>query len=327
MTTDTRSSSGRPKRFLSAALVALLQFSSQHAVNAFAPAAPHTRTFGTTKNVVATTARTPTHLHMGLDAVTYLRTEWISAALCTNQTPRAADVCLQLGTEDGRAVTFVPKTIRTLITSSAEADGKLTVAARRQLKQQADRRQAAIIEYVDQRADDLSEVEDESVDVVISLQAADRMRENGLDWKRSVRESGRVLKPGGRLLFVEKTEIEGEEYLAYVENLVSLSGEEEEEKAEEASEETEGEELEPAYVFEEVAFDDVDFVIVPHVAGIAIKSEDAGLTPAERAAKAKMEEEARMAELSLSAFERGSKKRRKKLKKKKKQAGGAATSD
>merc|ERR1719261_204117 len=54
-----------------------------------------------------------------LDPVTFLRTEYISAAICTNQIPRAADVVLQLGTQDGRSVTFVPKTIREIITSSA----------------------------------------------------------------------------------------------------------------------------------------------------------------------------------------------------------------
>jgi hypothetical protein len=75
---------------------------------------------------------TRTSLKMGLDLVTYIRTEWISAALCTNQTPRSADVCLQLGVEDGRAITFIPRTIRELITSSAEPDGKLTISARRQ---------------------------------------------------------------------------------------------------------------------------------------------------------------------------------------------------
>jgi hypothetical protein len=47
------------------------------------------------------TASTTTTLMMGLDMVTYMRTEWISAALCTNQTPRSADVVLQLGSEDG----------------------------------------------------------------------------------------------------------------------------------------------------------------------------------------------------------------------------------
>ena len=47
-----------------------------------------------------------------LDPVTYLRTEWVSAALCTNQTPKEADRVLQLGIEDGRIVNFVPRTVR-----------------------------------------------------------------------------------------------------------------------------------------------------------------------------------------------------------------------
>jgi hypothetical protein len=100
---------------------------------------------------------TKTSLQVGLDMITYLRTEWISAALCTNQTPRSADVCLQLGIEDGRAITFIPRTIRELITSSAEADGKLTISARRQLKQQQERRNAATVTFLDQRCDDLTE--------------------------------------------------------------------------------------------------------------------------------------------------------------------------
>ena len=108
-----------------------------------------------------TTPRTSkTQLQMGMDMVTYLRTEWVSAALCTNQTPRSADVCLQLGCTDGRAVTFIPRTIRELITSTVEADGVLPVAVQRQLKQQQERRGAARVTYVDQRADDLKEVPD-----------------------------------------------------------------------------------------------------------------------------------------------------------------------
>ena len=47
-----------------------------------------------------------------LDPVTYLRTEWVSASLCTNQTPASADKVLQLGIEDGRIVNFVPRTVR-----------------------------------------------------------------------------------------------------------------------------------------------------------------------------------------------------------------------
>lgn len=242
---------------------------------------------------------------MGMDIVTYLRTEWVSAALCTNQTPRAADVCLQLGTEDGRAVTFIPRTIRELVTSSAEKDGKLTLSARRQLKQQQERRGAATVTYVDQPADDLRETKDESVDVVISLQAADRMRENGLDWKKSIREAARVLKPGGRLLFVEKSELGGESYLEYVENLMTVTGEVPDDAAERFP------------MFEEVGSDPVDLVLDPHIAGVAIKSEDAGLTPAERAQKQAAEEEEKLAEVSIEAYERGIKKRKRRKKKKK----------
>lgn len=219
---------------------------------------------------------------------------------------------------DTHTVTFIPKTIRTLITSSAEADGKLTVTARRQLKQQADRRKAASIQYEDQRADDLTEVEDESVDVVISLQAAERMRDNGLDWKRSVQEAARVLKPGGRLLFVEATNIDGESYLDYMQNLYTVRVEEDDGTEETKSAEGEDDVRYP--VFDEVGSDDVDLVIVPHIAGVAIKGMDAGLTPAERAAKAAEEEKDRLAERSIAAFERGNKKRRKKKKKKNEEA-------
>ena len=72
-----------------------------------------------------------TMLRMGLDLVTYLRCEWVSAALCTNQTPRSADVCLVLGCEDGRPVTFIPRTIEQLITSTLEPDGVLPSLRRR----------------------------------------------------------------------------------------------------------------------------------------------------------------------------------------------------
>lgn len=249
---------------------------------------------------------------MGLDLVTYLRTEWISAALVTNQTPKTADVCLQLGTEDGRAVTFIPRTINELMTSSAEADGTLSVATRRQLKQQAERRTgSAKVTYMDQRCDDLKLIKDESVDVVISLQAAAKMMENGQDWKRAVRESARVLKPGGRFLFVEQTTLGGESYLDYVDTLYTMTDEE----PEAPKEGEEEEETERFPIFEEVGYDDVDKVFTAHVAGVALKSMDAGMTPEERTKKQAEEEKERMADLSISAFERGAKKRRKKRKK------------
>jgi ubiquinone/menaquinone biosynthesis C-methylase UbiE len=168
-------------------------------------------------------------------------------------------------------VSFIPRTIRQLITSSAEADGKLTVAARRQLKQQQDRREnSAKITYSDQRADDLRETESESVDVVISLQAVARMMENGQDWKRSVREAARVLKPGGRLLFVEQTDLNGESYVDYVENLLTLGGEvikEQEQAASDGDEDDEEDEETRFPIFDDIGYDDVDLVLTPHIAG------------------------------------------------------------
>mmetsp|Transcript_13730 Transcript_13730/g.38656 ORF Transcript_13730/g.38656 Transcript_13730/m.38656 type:complete len:309 (-) Transcript_13730:356-1282(-) len=261
---------------------------------------------------------TSTMLQMGLDMVTYTRCEWVSAALCTNQTPRTADVVLILGCQDGRPVTFIPKTVETLITSSNEADGVLPVNIRRQLKQQEKSRGAAVVSLVDQRADDLKETEDQSVDVVISLQSAAKMNENGLDWKKSVQEAARVLKPGGRFLFVEQSTIDGESYLDYVGNLgtaVMTKTEKDEDVESEDSQDIS--EVYPT--FECMGYDDVDLVLVPHVASVFVKAEDAGLTDAERAKKESQVEEERMAELSISAFERGIKKRRRKKKKKENQ--------
>jgi SAM-dependent methyltransferase len=286
-------------RFPRATFAAAL-FSASYA-DAFVP--QNGRSLGVSSLQRISRSQTTTSLQMvDLDPVTYLRTEWISAALCTNQTPRSADVVLQLGCEDGRAVSFIPRTVRTLITSSLEADGKLTVSTRRQLKQQQQRRGAASVKYVDQRADDLTETEDESVDVVISLQAAAKMIEQGLDWKRSIREANRVLKPGGRLLFVEQTDLNGENYVDYIAGLASL---------------VEGEDGDEKYpLFDDGGVDPVDLVLVPHVAGMAIKSLNAGLTPAERAAKEAREKADQLAELTIQAYEGGITKRRRKKKKK-----------
>lgn len=254
-----------------------------------------------------------TMLKMGLDLVTYLRCEWVSAALCTNQTPRSADVCLVLGCEDGRPVTFIPRTVEELITSTLEPDGVLPVSVRRQLKQQEKVRGAAVVTLVDQRADDLKETEDESVDVVISLQAAAKMKEKGLDWKKSVQEAARVLKPGGRFLCVEQSLLEGESYLEYVGNLGTMVLTENNENEDDGEKNT----SEAYPTFECMGYDDVDLVLVPHIASIFVKAEDAGLTEAERERKESQIQEDRIAELSISAFERGMKKRRRKKKNKK----------
>eukprot|EP00554_Chaetoceros_debilis_P010102 CAMPEP_0194108436 /NCGR_PEP_ID=MMETSP0150-20130528/8127_1 /TAXON_ID=122233 /ORGANISM="Chaetoceros debilis, Strain MM31A-1" /LENGTH=288 /DNA_ID=CAMNT_0038797133 /DNA_START=162 /DNA_END=1028 /DNA_ORIENTATION=+ len=260
-----------------------------------------------------TSTPTPTQLPMALDLVTGLRTEWISASICTNQIPSDALSVLQLGTEDGRVVNFVPKSIEEILTSSAEADGELSMSCKRQLKQQRELRgTGAVVRYLDQPCDDLREMKDASVDCVISLQAAQRMAENGQNWKNSIKEAARVLKPDGSFIFVEQTEIEGEKYIEVISSVAD--------GVVKTNEETGEEELETYPTFELVGYDDVDLVIVPHIAGVVKKTKFAGLTETEIKNKSANDEKERIADLSISAFERGIKKRRKKKKKKGMQA-------
>ena len=186
------------------------------------------------------------------------------------------------------------------------------MGARRQLKKNEDIRRCAKVKIVDQPADDLFEVEDNSVDVVVSLQCAQRMIDNGKDWKKAVREACRVLKPGGRLLWVEQTTLNGESYLTYLENLFTqVSGGDKSTTTDEAPEDGVGDPtLYPT--FDDIGWDDVNLVLVPHTAGVAVKAYDPSIV----ADTEEQKERARMAELSLNAFERGIKKRKKKKKKK-----------
>jgi ubiquinone/menaquinone biosynthesis C-methylase UbiE len=244
-----------------------------------------------------------TQLQMGLDAVTGLRTEWISASICTNQIPSTAKSVLQLGTETGSIVNFVPRSVEEILTSSAEADGELSISCRRQLKQQRERRgSGAIIRYLDQPCDDLKETKDNSVDCVISLQAAQRMADNGQDWKKSISEAARVLKPEGFFIFVEQTEIGGQKFIDAISEIAEGDADEEGN-------------LKAWPLWELVGYDDVDLVIVPHIAGVVKKPEFAGLSQTEIENKSSVDEKERMADLSFSVFERGLKKRRKKKKK------------
>ena len=105
------------------------------------------------------------------------------------------------------------------------------------------------------------------------------------------------------MLFVEPPEIEGVSYLDYLANLSVQTLNED------------GEKEEATNVFVPLGYDDVDLVLKPHVAGVVTKSIDAGLTIAEREMKEKNAEKDRMAEISLTAFERGLKKRKRKKKK------------
>eukprot|EP00590_Aulacoseira_subarctica_P004018 CAMPEP_0172424432 /NCGR_PEP_ID=MMETSP1064-20121228/25100_1 /TAXON_ID=202472 /ORGANISM="Aulacoseira subarctica , Strain CCAP 1002/5" /LENGTH=296 /DNA_ID=CAMNT_0013166497 /DNA_START=7 /DNA_END=897 /DNA_ORIENTATION=+ len=241
-------------------------------------------------------------LQMALDPVTFLRTEFVTAALFTNQIPRSADTCLQLGVYDGRAMNFIPRTIREFLTSSLETDGTMNIGIQRSLKQALDARaldEATTIRYLDQRADNLTLVQENSVDVVVSMQSAEKMVEGGLDWRQSIREAGRVLKPGGRFLFVEKTELGEDNYLDFVGNLAVAQQQEDDEE-------------ERFPIFESVGWDDVDFVLIPHVAGVFIKRIDAGLTRQERLAAEKKREQDLLAERSLSVFEQRRKRKKNK---------------
>lgn len=163
----------------------------------------------------------------------------------------------------------------------------------------------------------------------MSLQAAERMVENGYDWKKSIKEAARVLKPGGRFLFVEPEQVGGESYLDYVRDVsdvvLKIRGASNEEITGEIKSESgtsggvdggeEGEES-TAPLFEEVGYDQVDMVLQPHLAGVAIKALDADLTPEQKFQSAQAEKSDRLAEMTLAAFERGSKSRRRRKKKK-----------
>eukprot|EP00571_Detonula_confervacea_P000931 CAMPEP_0172329690 /NCGR_PEP_ID=MMETSP1058-20130122/61006_1 /TAXON_ID=83371 /ORGANISM="Detonula confervacea, Strain CCMP 353" /LENGTH=231 /DNA_ID=CAMNT_0013046875 /DNA_START=2138 /DNA_END=2833 /DNA_ORIENTATION=+ len=190
-------------------------------------------------------------------------------------------------------------------------------------RKQAERRKSgATITYSNQPSDDLLDTPSASVDVVISIQSAQRMRDNGQNWKRGIEEAARVLKPGGRFLFVESSMIEGggdgeESYLDY---LVGLSHDEEDGEVEsqedgddvEEENDNEGPQSSSSSVFAEVGYDQVDMVLQPHIAGVAVKAMDADLTLAQKEEMAVQEESDRLAELSLNAFERGSKRRKRK---------------
>ena len=167
---------------------------------------------------------------------------------------------------------------------------------------------------------------------MVMFQSVQRMVENGVNWKMAIREGGRVLKPGGRFLFVECAEVgDGESFLEEVMRycempLMMEEGDDETEQGKENEGEIDNDDdsnnnednknESPSKIFSEVGFDNVDLVLQPHVAGVAIKALDADLTSQQKAAKKNQEEQDRLADLSLSAFERGSKRRKRKKGKK-----------
>ena len=144
------------------------------------------------------------------------------------------------------------------------------------------------------------------------------------------KKAGRVLKPGGRFLFVESAEVDGESFLEEILKMSAPADDGEEaddndnnESTEESTtiEENEDGDDSMSIIFSEVGYDNVDMVLTPHVAGVAIKALDADLTSEQRAELKTREERDRMADLSLDAFERGN--RRNKRRRKKTGGGGA----
>lgn len=135
-----------------------------------------------------------------------------------------------------------------------------------------------------------------------------------------------MLKPGGRFLFVESSTVNGESYLDYLIGLSENGGVEikggleatENEGSEGENDEAAEDDIETlkrSPLFDEVGYDQVDMVLQPHIAGVAIKASDADLTVEQKAQKRAQEESDRMAELSFDVFERGLKKRKRKKKK------------
>ena len=179
------------------------------------------------------------------------------------------------------------------------------------MKKNEEIRKCAKVKIVDQPADDLFDVEDNSVDVVISLQCAQRMIDSGRDWKKAVREACRVLKPGGRLLWVEQTTLNGESFLSYLENLYTQAISDDKSTTTEGGPEDGVSSPTLFPTFDDIGWDDVNLVLIPHTAGVAVKAFDPSAIETEE-----QREKARLDDLSLTAFERGIKKRKKKKKKK-----------
>merc|ERR1711957_214780 len=101
---------------------------------------------------------------------------------------------------------------------------------------------------------------------------------------------------------------------SYVEEVMSVKSVQN--KNDKSTDSDEVEDVNPT--FEMVGYDEVDYVLVSHVAGVVEKAMYSGMTASAIEAQKAVESKARMAELSIDAFERGLKRRKKKKKKKEK---------
>ena len=311
-----------------------------------------------TKATTATTATTA--LQASTDPVSYWRVEYVSSAMLSNQIPRSASTVLQLGTVDPKAVYYLNKDVNKLLChpSYSAVQGGVSPRANRQLTQAKERRggmdKLELVclrtERLDGRATKqggfLYGVDDNSVDAVVFCEVLEEIIEfyakpkasasilGSDEWFRNLLEElNRVLKVGGRLVFVEKRDIAG---LLPGPSAVPLVGAIEgmrmdgsfklfadgETEGMEGDDEREMDEVDlGTYSLFDVAYDQIDFCPTPHVAGVAIKRsieepfEEEEESEPERVLniQERIEYEKRVqgAELAIAAFEKGRKKRKK----------------
>ncbi len=267
-----------------------------------------------------------------MDPITYSRVEFVSASIVSNQIPRAADSCLQINTIDPRVFYYVPKTLRKVLCHPTfDKDDKVVdFRARRQIKQAIERRggmESLDIEFLEKEmpldySRAFSVVDDESVDVVLCVTALEDTPDD-FDLKAMSMEIGRVLKPGGRFIFVEREEKKVGETIEALRMDGSYRPFDDKDSEEEAAyqAELEGGDVDfSLYSMFDVVEDPIDMCPMPFIAGVSVKRDPNEalepekpkvLTPAEQARAKKVSDGA---DLVISAFERGRKKSRPKKK-------------
>ena len=125
-------------------------------------------------------------------------------------------------------------------------------------------------------------IKSESVDCILMLQISEDAAKSSLSssWLVSLlEESGRVLRPGGRILFVEKKKVKCDREVDFVAAMQGLrmdssyklfaAGEEE---GDEDDDQKSMDEVDLSkYSLFDVAYDAIDLCPAPHYAGVAIK--------------------------------------------------------
>mmetsp|Transcript_25713 Transcript_25713/g.57660 ORF Transcript_25713/g.57660 Transcript_25713/m.57660 type:complete len:282 (+) Transcript_25713:129-974(+) len=119
----------------------------------------------------------------------YWKREYITAAMLSRQIPSSAQTVLELFSEDGKRFYYYPKTVSQVIV--VPGAGGLDDKTRREMDEMAAKAFKAL------RVADLSSLPSGAVDVVVSVNKL------GGSPASTARDLFRVLRPGGRLVFVE----------------------------------------------------------------------------------------------------------------------------